>query len=150
MRLMSLTPWVLVGGLVLAGCFGSGGGDEDDDGDAVGDGSGPPGWGGGGSDGGGGGGADQNSDDDGDGFTYAEELEAGTNPDYEYSRPYIGSYNVGFCADGVAEGTPGPSGSTYAVGDVMDNFSMMDQNGEEVSLYSFCGHTVMLVTGAFW
>ena len=36
------------------------------------------------------------------------------------------------------------------VGDVPRNFSMLDQHGEYVDLYSFCGRTVMLVSGAFW
>ena len=143
MRLASLSILSLVVGLGLVGCFGSDA-DEDDDGD--GGGVGLPGMGGGG----GGGGPDPSSDDDGDGFTYAEEEAAGTNPDYAYSHPYTGDYNVGFCADGVAEGDAGPSGSAYAVGDIAANFSLMDQHGEMVDLYSFCGKTVMLVSGAFW
>ena len=75
---------------------------------------------------------DPNADDDGDGFTNAEEEEAGTNPDYAYSRPYEGGYNVGFCD---TPPTPtGPSGTasitqdgtTYewpslAMGDVPNN-----------------------------
>lgn len=145
MRLASLSTLSLVAGLGLVGCFGGDADEDDDDGD--GSGITPPGMGGGG---GGGGGPDPSSDDDGDGYTFAEEEAAGTNPDYAYSHPYTGDYNVGNCEDGVAEGDAGASGSAYAVGDIAANFSLMDQHGEMVDLYSFCGKTVMLVSGAFW
>ena len=36
------------------------------------------------------------------------------------------------------------------VGDVVENFTLLDQHGEMVDLYSFCGQTVSLVFGAFW
>ena len=159
------TPWLLAAALVLGGCFDtsddkSDEDDEDDDffADGGSGGGGETGGGeeGGGEEGGGSTGADPDADDDGDGFTNAEEEEAGTNPDYEYSHPYTGDYNVGRCEDGVASGTPGPSGTDsyggplYKVGDIAENFSLMDQHGEMVDLYSFCGQTVMLVSGAFW
>lgn len=111
--------------------------------------------------GGGGSGTDPAADDDGDGFTNAEEEEAGTNPNYAYSHPYTGGYNVGFC-DTPPEAT-GPTatasivyeGTTYewptmGVGDVPPNFTMMDQHGEEVDLYSFCGKNVMIAMSAGW
>ena len=93
-------------------------------------------------------------DTDGDGFDDMEEVEGGTNPNYEYSHPYTGGYNVGYCADGMAEST-GPSSSNghtplYAEGDVVDNFTLVDQHGEEVDLYSFCGRNVMLIFSAGW
>ena len=101
------------------------------------------------------------ADDDGDGFTNLEEEAAGTNPNYEYSRPYEGGYNVGFC-DTPPEAT-GPSGmasitsngETYewpslAMGDVPENMTFMDQYGEMVDLYSFCGKHVMVLVSAGW
>jgi hypothetical protein len=89
----------------------------------------------------------ENSDSDGDGFEDLVEVEEGTNPTYEYSHSYTGGYNVGYCADGMAEAT-GPSSSNghtplYAEGDVMENFTLTDQHGEDVDLYSFCGQHVM-------
>lgn len=106
---------------------------------------------------------DPTADDDGDGFTNFEEEAAGTNPNYEYSRPYEGDYNVGFCdSPPVATGPRGtgeyvdPStGDVYnwpalVEGDVPDNFTLQDQHGEMVDLYSFCGKHVMLVTSAGW
>ena len=106
--------------------------------------------------------ANPTSDDDGDGFTFAEEEEAGTNPNYEYSRPYAGDYNVGFCdTPPVPTGPTGEGVYTYsdgtqvtwpslAMGDVPHNMTFADQHGEEVDLYSFCGKHVMIVVSAGW
>jgi len=95
-----------------------------------------------------------NADSDGDGFDDLEEVEAGTNPAYEYSHVYEGNYNVGYCEEGMAEAT-GPTSSNghtplYAEGDVVENFTLMDQYGEDVDLYSFCGRNIMLVFSAGW
>ena len=106
----------------------------------------------------GGGSEADDADDDGDGFTNAEEAEAGTNPDYEYSRPYTGGYNVGFCdtppdptgPTGTATNANGVSYTAYTEGDVANNFTMIDQHGEQVDLYSFCGKTVMIALSAGW
>ena len=106
-------------------------------------------------------GSDPAADDDGDGFTNAEEEEAGTNPDYAYSRPYEGGYNVGFCdTPPEATGATGTtsitqSGETYTwpslqMGDVPNNMTFMDQYGEMVDLYSFCGKHVMVLVSAGW
>ena len=101
-------------------------------------------------------------DPDGDGYTNDEEVNAGTNPNYEYSHPYTGDYRVGFCRT-----KPDPTGPTqaqtyvsddgfrydyrsYQQGDVAENFTLRDQYGELVDLYSFCGNHVMLVIGAGW
>lgn len=95
-----------------------------------------------------------NPDTDGDGKTDGEELADGTNPLYEYSRSFIGGWNVGNCE----AGEPTPTGPTaqgqepggqahplYQAGDIAYNFTFLDQNDEAVSLYSFCGHQTMLV-----
>ena len=104
-------------------------------------------------------GVDENiADDDGDGFTNAEEEEMGTDPDSQYSRPYTGGYNVGVCDElpaatgptGTGENRNGVQWAAYQEGDVADNWTMMDQHGEEVDLYSFCGKHVMLAISAGW
>ena len=107
--------------------------------------------------------ADGDADNDGDGYTNAEEELAGTNPDFAPSRPYAhGNYNVGFCGDGV-DASDGPtvetsiefpdgglvSWSHYDVGDTVENLVLKDQHGQDVELYAFCGHHVMLVLAAF-
>ena len=107
--------------------------------------------------------ADKESDRDGDGYTDAEEAEAGTNPDYVYSHPYPnGNYNVGYCEE--PPNPSGPSGEAtydnpetgvthawnhYQTGDVVDNVILKDQYGQNVALYSFCGRHVMLTLGTF-
>ncbi len=101
-------------------------------------------------------------DTDGDGFSDYDEVQAGTDPLWIWSHVYTGGYNVGNCEDGVLDPT-GPTGSTsvnlhgtlyewevYQPGDVVYNFTMTDQHGEEVSLYSFCGRYVMITFSAFW
>lgn len=147
-----MTRTLLASLLLLTGCF-----EEGEDGSA-GDAPSPFGTTGAGP---GGDEPDPNADDDGDGFTNAEEEEAGTNPDYAYSRPYEGGYNVGFCD--TPPSPTGPSGTasitqdgtTYewpslAMGDVPNNMTFMDQYGEMVDLYSFCGKHVMVLVSAGW
>ncbi len=105
-------------------------------------------------------------DSDDDGFDDGSEILGGTNPLYAHSHPYAGGYNVGYCE--IPPEPTGPSGtvsgmfepddtpaeyfewSVYEVGDVVDNFEWRDQHGEQVSLYSFCGHYVMMMFGTFW
>ena len=98
------------------------------------------------------------ADDDGDGFTNAEEEELGTDPNSRYSRPYTGGYNVGVCDElpaatgptGTGENANGVQWAAYQEGDVAENWTMVDQHGEEVDLYSFCGKHVMLAVSAGW
>ena len=98
------------------------------------------------------------SDDDGDGFTNAEEALAGTNPDYAYSHPYAGNYNVGFCSQPYSPTGPTGTGindndvtwTAYQTGDVPENWTMPDQHGEDVDLFSFCGQHIMLSFSAGW
>ena len=40
--------------------------------------------------------------------------------------------------------------NTWTEGDVAANFTLEDQHGEMVDLYSFCGHNVMIAFGASW
>ncbi len=98
-------------------------------------------------------------DSDGDGEWDGDEYDNGTNPNWEYSHSgYTGDYNVGYCADGIAAPT-GPTGQgsygshrwdAYRVGDVVRNFTLLDQHGDYVDLYSFCGQVIVLSFGAFW
>lgn len=90
------------------------------------------------------------ADSDADGQEDGDEALAGTDPLNPYSRSYAGGYNLGDCAFDELPTGGGPDGTTYAVGDVVANFSMPDQYGETVDLYSFCGRTVLLTFGATW
>jgi hypothetical protein len=102
------------------------------------------------------------ADADGDGYLDGDEYAANTNPDFAYSHPYAGGYNVGWCEAGTPAAT-GPTGNCsanihgstynwdcYQEGDVLENFTLMDQFGEMVDLYSFCGQVISIVNGAFW
>jgi len=108
-----------------------------------------------------GGNASPDADNDEDGFTNGEESDAGTDPDNAFSRPYEGGYNVAGCeTEPVATGPTGTarlesSGQTYewptlVVGDIPENFTLMDQYGEMVDLYSFCGKHIMVAMSAGW
>ena len=96
------------------------------------------------------------ADSDGDGFSDGEEVDAGTHPLNEYSRSYEGGYNVGNCGASDLPASAGPSGMSgygfaiYNVGDKVANFTLEDQYGEQVDMYSFCGQTVMLTFSAMW
>lgn len=94
-----------------------------------------------------------NPDTDGDDFQDGAEVELGTNPAYAPSHPYLGDYYVGWC-----DRPPEPTGSSgadedgsaaYALGDVVDEIGWRDQNGETVSLYSFCGHLTVVQFSSF-
>ena len=96
------------------------------------------------------------SDTDDDGWSDGEEvLEEGTSPTSAYSHPYIGDYNVGACPAYPDKATAHPTGSRvvqtsggkttvplYEPGDTVRNFTLVDQHGEMVDLYSFCGKFV--------
>ncbi len=103
---------------------------------------------------------DEDSDDDG--YADGQEVEAGTNPLFVYSHTYTGGYAVGSSCDTEPAAT-GPSGegsfnhngtvytwTAYQAGDVAENFTLMDQHGEMVDLYSFCGQYVHFEFGAMW
>lgn len=151
---MRLRDFLLLGALPLAltaGCLESdkdddddGGGSSDSDGDGLSDsdeadlGSDP-----------------DDEDSDGDGQNDGDEVSAGTSPTNPYSMTYAeGGYNVGSCAEPPEAGemTGGTNGyyDTWGEGDVVENFTMTDQYGQEVHLYSFCGQHIMLAFGAAW
>jgi hypothetical protein len=89
----------------------------------------------------------QDRDSDDDGYEDGEEVEAGTNPNWAYSHPYDGDYYVGWCD--TAPIPTGPTGEmdgrpAYREGDVLENFTWIDQHEQNVDLYSFCGHLVVV------
>ncbi len=96
----------------------------------------------------------ESPDTDGDGYDDGDEVEAGTSPTNGYSHPYAGGYNVGDCDTLPSADAPsGPHNdytTTWGEGDVVANFTLQDQHGEAVSLYSFCGQQIMLAFGAIW
>ena len=101
-----------------------------------------------------------NPDTDGDNYSDGDEInKLGTSPTNAYSHPYKGNYNVGACDEYPEKSTAHPTGSRvvetggggktvvplYLPGDTVKNFTLVDQHGEMVDLYSFCGKNVDLL-----
>lgn len=83
-------------------------------------------------------------DSDGDGHLDGFEVDEGADPLNVEDYPYAGGYGI----DRSCRDTLTATGN--AVGDVTDNFSLLDQHGDQVKLWDFCGRAVLLVAGAFW
>ena len=82
---------------------------------------------------------DDGSADDG----HADGGSDGGVPQDPPTSPYIGGWDIGNCQDSiVATGT--------GVGQVVPDFVLTDQNGDQVRLYDFCHKAVFLTAGAFW
>jgi len=98
---------------------------------------------------------DKDEDEDDDGDDTGSSSYDGSGSDDPYAKDYAGGYNVNTCGETLPEATS-PSGPNndyadmWAPGDILPNYTFMDQNGEEVELYSFCGNHVMLAFGAMW
>ncbi len=94
------------------------------------------------------------ADTDDDSFSDGDEVASyGTNPNNAFSRPYAGKYNVGACDEwelpDAAAAHPtgvrtlgGLSAAVYLPGDLVGNVTLVDQYGESVDLWSFCGRFV--------
>jgi len=82
-------------------------------------------------------------DTDGDGWDDGEELDLGTNPLDGASYPQEGTWGVDGCSGSI-------QGQGNGVGQVATNFSLTDQNGDELELYDFCDRAVLLVASAMW
>ena len=83
------------------------------------------------------------ADSDGDGFTDAEEYLAYFDPEDGDDFPYSGNYPRG----------PLPSeleGSGWGQGDISEDWSGLDQHGEELSLHKFYGNVVLIDIGSEW
>ncbi|MEL6346151.1 MAG: redoxin domain-containing protein [Myxococcota bacterium] len=83
------------------------------------------------------------ADTDGDGYSDSIEVAFETDPKDVDSVVYLGGWPVDDCYDRLE-----PTGN--AIGDVTDDFSLMDQYGETVQLHHFCGHAVLLISAAMW
>lgn len=57
--------------------------------------------------------------------------------------PYTGGWDIGACQDEIV-----PTGTD--VGQVVPDFMLFDQFGDQVRLYDFCHKAVFIPAGAFW
>lgn len=87
----------------------------------------------------------ENEDSDGDGFSDSQEVADGTDPldPLDIPNPYTGDYPLGLC-----EEVPTGNGS-HRVGTVADDFTLVDQYGEDVTLSDFCNSVVLLESSRF-
>lgn len=83
------------------------------------------------------------ADTDGDNYIDGDEISQGTDPLNSDDHPYLGGWGIDRCRDDII-----PTGDD--VGQIADNFSLMDQFGETVRLWDFCARAVLLVSGAYW
>ena len=84
-----------------------------------------------------------NPDSDDDGWDDGEEVSGHTDPLLDTDKPYEGGWTIGACRDDIVA-------TGQAVGQVANDFGLLDQFGETVHLHDFCDRTVWLVFAAFW
>ena len=85
-----------------------------------------------------------NVDSDLDNHSDSAEIEQGTDPLDPNSHPYTGGWAIdGACKDSI-------DSTGNEVGDIAEGFEVVDQFGEDVSLYDFCNRTILIAAGAFW
>lgn len=99
-----------------------------------------------GSDGNGDAGGDASGDGPEDGGSSGDDGEPGDGSSGEPEppgSPYSGGWDIGDCQDQIV-----PTG--VGVGQVVPDFTLVDQFGDPVRLYDFCHEAVYIVAGAFW
>jgi peroxiredoxin len=82
-------------------------------------------------------------DTDGDGYDDGVEVDGNTDPLDPADRPYLGGWQIGACRDDVVSTGNG-------MGQVADDFSLLDQYGDHVNLTDFCDDVVLLLSSAMW
>ena len=87
--------------------------------------------------------ADPELDLDEDGYTNQQEWDAGSDPNDANDIPYVGGWGKDFSCRFDIE----PTGNE--VGQIAEDFSLIDQYGDMVSLHDFCGRPVLLEFTAF-
>ena len=83
-----------------------------------------------------------NGDEDGDGFTNGEEEDLGSDPLDDADVPYAGGWDKGQCRDNIS-----PTGN--GVGQIAEDFTLVDQFGEDWHLHDFCHEVVLLEFSGF-
>ena len=82
-------------------------------------------------------------DTDDDGWDDLTEVDGNTDPTSASDHPYTGGWAIGSCRNSiVSTGTD--------VGDISNDFELIDQFGDTLRLHDFCDREVLLVSAAFW
>ena len=82
------------------------------------------------------------ADSDGDGWEDGVESNYYTDPTNPNDHPYIGGWPIDACRNDLQ-----PTG--MAVGDVINDVTLLDQYGDEIRLHDFCDHTVLIEHAGF-
>ena len=85
---------------------------------------------------------DPDGDEDEDGWTNGEELEQGSDPFNAYDVPYIGGWKKDACRDDV-------EATGNGIGEVAEDFGLVDQFGDRVYLHDFCNRVVLVEFAGF-
>ena len=89
-------------------------------------------------------GADPNNpDSDGDGYLDGEEVLGNTDPMDAEDHPYAGGWPIDGCRNDM-------DGTGDQIGDIANDFALMDQYGDTLRLHDFCDRTVLLISSAEW
>jgi hypothetical protein len=83
------------------------------------------------------------ADSDGDGWDDGDEVDGNTDPTRAADHPYTGGWRIGACRNDLV-------GTGTDVGDIAEDFALMDQFGDTLHLHDFCDREVLLVSAAFW
>ena len=82
------------------------------------------------------------TDSDGDGWEDGVESSYYTDPTNPNDHPYTGGWPIDACRNDLE-----PTG--MAVGDVINDVTLLDQYGDEIRLHDFCDHTVLIEHAGF-
>lgn len=85
---------------------------------------------------------DPSGDEDGDGVPNGEEKLAGTDPLDPSDVPYQGGWRKADCRDEIE-----PTGN--GIGEVAENFALVDQFGDTLELHDFCDRVVLIEFSGF-
>ena len=83
------------------------------------------------------------ADSDEDGWNDGDEAAQHTDPLDDTDQPYQGGWQIDACRSEVE-----PTGN--AVGEIANDFALLDQFGDTVHLHDFCNRVVWMVFAAFW
>jgi peroxiredoxin len=85
------------------------------------------------------------ADTDGDGFSDGDEVTAKSDPLNKFSWEFGGEQWPDFSAS-----VDGAGANTWAIGDMMPDFELVDQFGNTINLHQFYGYAVLLDFSAGW